>query len=104
SFNVNDPWSTFLTADDDSGVGLLFRVSNLLLTAGTTYILVPTVFSAGQLGSFDFTVSGAGSVSAVVSGGEGGTEEPEVPAATDIVNPATQYLSSNLGTTVNPVF
>jgi hypothetical protein len=62
SFDPLNPTANGVAIDDDSGGSLKPQISNVTLTAGTTYVIVVTVYTAGQTGTINFTVTGAGGV------------------------------------------
>ncbi len=89
-----------IASDDDSGGNFRFKLNNVPLTLGTTYILVPTVYLAGSLGSYDVTISGPATINFTVAGG---ASNPPPVVNSDIVGGGT-FSSSNLGSSVSPAF
>lgn len=95
AFNPALPFTNCLTADDDSGAGLMPRL-DVELTAGTNYILVTSPFENGYQGSFTNEISGPGTarLSATVtveqSLGQGDpTSAPEVEFDVEFSEPVT---------------
>jgi gliding motility-associated-like protein len=66
AFDPANPLTNFLRANDDinnlNAAGFLSSVTNLTLTAGTTYRLVLTSYTPGEIGTINFSVVGAGGV------------------------------------------
>jgi Fungalysin metallopeptidase (M36)/Ig-like domain CHU_C associated len=56
SFNPASPATNFLKGDDDSGVGYLSKITQSL-TTGTTYVLVVSTFTSGEVGPYQLTSS-----------------------------------------------
>ena len=75
SFNPSAPLQNALIANDDGGGGFN-PAFTFNLTAGTTYIVVPTGFSNNDSGAFVGTITGPGTITPV-----GGVVVPE-PATT----------------------
>jgi hypothetical protein len=74
SFDPQNPTVNLIARDDDSGSGLLFRLSNMELFNSITYFMVATSYQPGATGTFDIVVSGVGSVDY-----GGSVENPTIP-------------------------
>ncbi len=61
-FDPADPCATYVISDDDSNGDADPLIDPVALTAGVDYFLVTTTFSNGEVGVFDWAISGDGNV------------------------------------------